>query len=174
MPLDDFPTFRAALHRTVASPAREQADALFLATLVEARARLRPLLTGEAPEVRAATSERADVVQLDRAALEEHISHFLHRLLTVSPSTAGLTVRVRAAQVAAFRLGWLLSVNLPRLVATADEPSVATRRNPHTWHALRLFRYPHQGATCVLAGLDLDSDTIQTLPTSAVAPTAAA
>lgn len=169
MPPDDFPTFRAALHRTVPAPAREQADTLFLATLVEARERLRSLLTGEAPGVRAASNERSGVVQLDRAALEEHVSHYLHHLLAVSPSTAGLTVRVRAAQVAAFRLGWLLSVNLPRLVATADEPSVATRRNPHTWLALRLFRYPYQGATCVLAGLDLDSDTIQTLPTSAVA-----
>ena len=32
-----------------------------------------------------------------------------------------------------------------------------------------MFRYPHQGAVCVLTGLDLDGETILTLPASAVA-----
>lgn len=168
MPTDDFPTFRAAFHRCVASPAREQADALFLATIADARRNLGPVLRGEVSAVVAADQEVRGAVQLSRPALEEHVSHYCHALISSSATTAELTVRIRATQVAVYRLGWLMSVNLGRLCATADEPSVAVRRDPRTWHALRTFRYPYQGAICVLTALDLDSDTIRGLPASAV------
>lgn len=169
MPADDFPTFRAAMRRCLPADVFAAADALFLATMTDARARLAPLLCGDNDAVRAVEQDRPGVVCLDRTALEKQVSRYLHTLIGASTSTPEVTVRLRAAQVAAFRLGWLLSVNLDRVVATADEPSVAARRDPRTWQALRLFRYPYQGAICVLAGLDLDNNTIRALPAGAVA-----
>lgn len=170
VPADDFPTFRAACRRALPPEVFTDVDALYLTTLADARAALTPVLTG-APETGIATGvlETSGKTLLDRARLEEATARYLHSLLNASVDTVEATVRVRAAQTAAFGLGWLLAVNLARLTATMDAPAAAALREPGTWRALRMFRYPHDAAICVLAALGLDLATVLALPHRAVA-----
>ncbi|MGY6502201.1 MAG: hypothetical protein ACXIVQ_15055 [Acidimicrobiales bacterium] len=78
-----------------------------------------------------------------------------------------LTV-VRATQVAMLDLDgtrWWVQVDLPRLLATADNAPEATAADPQTWRDLAAYRDPHVGAACalVVAGAGIDDLTPLTL-----------
>lgn len=137
------------------------ADHLYLATLAEAHARLQRPLTGHGT---LADVQPAGRTVLDRARLEAEVAGSLHTLVGRSATAPKLTVRVRAAKTAAFRLGWLLQVDPERLVTTVSTASAAAARSEHTWQTLPLYREPYVGAVLVLAALGLDIETMLTLP----------
>lgn len=172
VPADDFPTFRAAMRRTLTAAQFAEADELYLATVAEARARLAGPLSGEGTLAARQPGGRLPV--LDREILERVVAAYLHTLIGRSQHRSDLTVRIRAAQTAAFTLGWFMQVKLDRLVATTSAPPVQAATSQQTWEVMRLYREPHVGAVLVLAALGCDIDTIRTLPTSAVAPSGAA
>jgi hypothetical protein len=166
LPADDFPTFRAAMRATLTAAQFAAADRLYLTTVTEALDRLAAPLSGQGTQSSDQPGRGRPV--LDRTRLEDAVAAYLHTLIGRSGSRAELTVRIRAAQTAAFHLGWLLQVKLDRLVATTATPSAAAVADPDTWDTLRLYREPHSGAVLVLAALGCDAETIRTLPAAAV------
>ena len=166
MPADDFPTFRAAMKRVLRPEEFDNADALYLDTLTESQRALAGPFSGQGTlHPRQPTGDRP---VLHRGDLEAAVAAHLHTLVACSGSLAEITVRVRAAQVAAFTLGWLLQVKLERLLATASSPSEQVAADPRTWATFGLYREPHIGAVLVLAALGMDATTIRTLPAHAV------
>lgn len=168
MPTDDFPTFRAAMRDTLGGSDFARADALFLATLRESAVWLRAPLSGAGTLAERQPPHGRPL--LDRDVLEQTVATYVHMLVSRSRDHAEVTIRVRAAQTAAFHLGWLIQVNLDRLLATTATPSAAAVRSPHTWETLRMYRDPHIGAVMVLAALEFDAETILELPCAAIAP----
>lgn len=71
-----------------------------------------------------------------------------------------MLVVVRATQAAAYRGGLLVSVELPRLVATAERAADAAVHSPTTWRRLRAYRQPYRGAACALAACDMALETM--------------
>lgn len=67
---------------------------------------------------------------------------------------------LRATQVAAFAAGWYVQVDLPRLLATADDAPEATVADPTTWVALGAYRDPIRGAACALAAKGAGTDDL--------------
>lgn len=166
MPTDDFPTFRAAMHRVLPDWCVPAADALFLSTVREACTALAGPLSGRGTTAARQTEHR---LSLDRDLLEAAVARYLHTLVHRSSSVPEVVVRLRAAQVAAFHLGWLLQVNHDRVVATVTSPSAATRADPVTWQTFRIFPEPHLGAALAMTALELDLTTMLDLPMAAVA-----
>lgn len=94
----------------------------------------------------------ADAVDEDAA-----LGHVRSELARCADAEEMLTV-TRAVQAAAFRSGWLLHADLPRLLATADTASRAAVTNPANFAALAAYREPYRAVACALAALDLSTD----------------
>ncbi|MGY1838431.1 MULTISPECIES: hypothetical protein [unclassified Modestobacter] len=167
VPADDFLTFRAAARATLPAEQLTAVDAVYLATLTEARSRLAGPLAGDGTLADDQLPGGRPLLARDR--LEATVAQYLHTLVMRSATAAELTVRLRAAQTAAFHLGWQLQVRLERLVNTASAPSAAAARSRSTWQVLRLYRDPVIGATLVLTALGCDVATMLALPAAAVA-----
>jgi hypothetical protein len=136
LPDDDFITFRAAC-RDLLSPT--QFAAVDAALARDAAAATRALV----PHARAST---LTVEELSAWMLQEY-----DRCATI----AEVQVLTRAAQVALFHAGWLLSIDLPRFLATAEAAPRRAQRSQAQWDELRIYRQPHRPLACALAGAGL-------------------
>jgi hypothetical protein len=73
------------------------------------------------------------------------------------------TSRRQAVQAAAHVAGWLVQVDVVRLVLTAEQAPNAAVRSPQTWRRLRAYREPYRGAAAALAAADVSIVEMQTL-----------
>lgn len=134
MPADNYPTFRAEARRRMAPDAFEVVDARYR----EAYWTARTWFTGVAGDI-------------DEEAILGLLRPELHRCA----SAEEMLVVVRAVQAAAHRSGWVVSVELSRLVVTAERAAAAAVHSPHTWRRLRAYRQPYRGAACALVACEL-------------------
>ena len=136
LPDDDFPTFRAAC-RDALTPAQFGAvDALLTVELSLAERWLRGVGT-------------------ERPTPDDLSEQLLSRFAGCA-TTGELLATTRAWQVALFRGGWFLQVDLPRLLSVAAATPRPAQRSPQLWQRLAVYRQPHRSAACALAALGLD------------------
>lgn len=147
VPDADFPLFRAAARHGLDPDDFARVDALFLSCLEDALGWAR----SASPTVGGCK---------DR----------LGGLLRPMGSLARMTVAVRAHQVALFREGWLLRVDVPGLLASTDLADRDTGPRAGAWRALRAYREPWRGTVCALAAAGLSIDAICGLTVADAAP----
>lgn len=140
VPADNFTSFRSEACRRLTPDAFEIVDARFRSAFARALAWI--------------DERRGEAV--DELSLLAHIRSELHTCVSADEM---LTV-LRGVQVAAFRRGWLLSFDLPRLVATVERASEAAVRSPLTWRRLEAYREPYRGAACALVACELGLETL--------------
>ena len=148
VPADSFVTFRAEARQRLDTDAFAVVDARYRAAFDLARAWF---------GTEAQVGEEA-VLGLIRSQL--HGCSCTDEMLTAQ----------RAIEAAAFRAGWLVSVELDRLVVTADRTSAAAIHSPQTWRRLRAYREPYRGAACALAAAELAPETMTSLALGQVDP----
>jgi hypothetical protein len=96
---------------------------------------------------------------LDESSVLVLVRSQLHRCA----STEEMFCVLRAIQAAAFRAGWLVSVELDRLIVTAENAAAAVVHSPQTWVRLRAYREPYRGAACALAACEICLDSVLAL-----------
>jgi hypothetical protein len=148
VPNDNFPTFLAEARRHLDPDDFAVVDARFRAAFTAA----------DLWFVQASVVDEESVLSLARAALYE------------CASTYESLVVVRGTQVAAFRRGWLVKVDIVRLLVTADAVSRAAIHSPATWQRLSAYREPYRAAACALAACDLSIAEILTVTCGGVDP----
>jgi transcriptional regulator with XRE-family HTH domain len=89
-----------------------------------------------------------------KAAIDEDsVLAYLRRRLHGCASAEEMLIEVRGVQVAAHNADWLVSADVTRLVATAQNASAAAVHSPHTWRRLRAYREPYRGGGLRVGGL---------------------
>ncbi|TPG12908.1 hypothetical protein [Pedococcus bigeumensis] len=86
----------------------------------------------------------------------ESVARHLHQVWQDSPTVPHFLTSIRAYQVAAFSLGWVLQVNNAQLLGTANVSPRRAARTPALWARLGGYASPHRGAICALAGAGID------------------
>lgn len=71
---------------------------------------------------------------------------------------AEIVTTVRAFQVAAFKAGWFIQVDLGRMLAAGTHDIAAVAADPTTWRKLRAYRQTFKAATCAFGAMDIDID----------------
>ena len=148
VPLDDWPTFRS-----------------------EARRQLRPDDFNAVDERYRNAFDTAQTWfgQVGEAD-EDSVLALIRPLLHDCSCADEMYVALRAIQAVAFRAGWLVQVDLPRLIVTAERAAGAAVHSPHTWERLLAYREPYRGAACVFAACELALATMITITFGCVAP----
>ena len=98
------------------------------------------------------------------------VAGWLQAQWETTESMAAYVTLVRATQVAFFRAGWHLQVDLDQLIGTAATMPRRALRTPELWHRLRGYPEPHRGAICALAAAGLSVDRIRHLSVGSVSP----
>lgn len=177
----------------------EPATPMDLATMLEAtRSEVQPATEPDFPEVpsdnfvsfRSQARRQLDedafalVDERYRSAFGAAVEWFAHNMGSISEPSVLSLIRaqlhacacademmtvLRGIQAAAFRAGWLVSVELARLVATAERAAAAAIHSPATWVRLRAYREPFRGAACALAACELSLDAMSLMTLADVA-----
>jgi hypothetical protein len=132
LPSDDFTTFRAACRDLLPEAEFRTLDTYFQSAFATATDLAHDLPTG--------TIER-----------EQALAGWFHQQWRAVESWQQFLVLVRATQVALFRAGLHLRVDLDRLVGTATTTPQQALRSSETWNRLLTYPEPCRGAACALA-----------------------
>jgi hypothetical protein len=144
VPDDNYPTFRAEARRWLSPGAFEVVDARYRSSF--------------------ATASKAidDLVEAQQMGEDGLLGHVRSELWACR-SVAEMKTALRAIQAAAHRAGWLVSVDLPRLLVTAETVAQGAVHSPSTWRRLRAYREPYRGAACAFAALEVSTETMRTV-----------
>lgn len=110
-----------------------------------------------------AAGELATSLPATTAEREAAVAGWLHQRWEEAKSMAAYITLVRGTQVAFFRAGFHLQVDLDQLIGTASTMPRRALRTPELWHRLRAYPEPHRGAICALSAANLAVDTIRHL-----------
>ncbi|MGH8981158.1 MAG: hypothetical protein ACRDWE_09090 [Acidimicrobiales bacterium] len=132
---DSYLTFRAAARRELGADEFELVDARYTEAYNSAKSWFEDQPAGAVGE----------------QALLAYVRGRLHGCFCAEE----MLVEVRGIQAAAHNESWLISANLSRLVATAQNASAAAIHSSHTWRRLRAYREPYRGAACALVASEM-------------------
>ena len=137
VPAEDFPTFRAACRRLLDAASFERVDHAYRQSMDDTNAWLRPWN----PRGRRTTPPPLTL---------DHIASHLQNLIVTSTGPADAVIRLRGAQAACFRAGWLLGFE--PVVVNAKSGLVTLGPDLDTTVAARLRRLctPHSVAAMAL------------------------
>lgn len=160
LPEDDFTSFRASCRDLL--PTREFAvvDRAFLAGLHDATTTLAPVL-GTIPD--RSVQFRSNRSSEDEVEFESKVAGWFAQRWEDAESLQHFQVTLRAAQVAAFNVGYLIQIDLDKFIGLAATTPRRAQRNPATWARLHAYPQPHRGAACALAAAGLTTDPMSRL-----------
>jgi hypothetical protein len=147
VPSDNFVTFRSEAKRRLSPDSFNAVDARYVAVY---------------------RSARTWCVESGQGIDEDTVLAVVRAELHDCACADEMLTALRAIQAALFRSGWLLSVDLIRLVVTAERAARAAIQSPATWVRLRAYREPFRGAACALAASELSLSAIGALSIGAV------
>ena len=160
LPDDDFTTFRAACRDRLSKHEFAVVDDAFLTVIDDATAILIPVLRTMPPRAIPARSRRGTRGEDE---FERAVAGWFARRWEDTESLQHYQVTVRAAQVAAFNAGYLIQIDLDRLIGMAETTPRRAQRNPATWARLRAYPQPHRAAACALAAAGMATDPMSRL-----------
>ena len=101
---------------------------------------------------------------------EETVAGWLQQQWEDVESLAHFITLLRAAQVAFFRAGHYLQVDLDQLVGTASTMPRRALRSPDTWARLHAYPEPHRAAICALAAAGVAAAQIRQVTVAGYLP----
>lgn len=143
LPDDDFTTFRASCRRLLTAEQFAWLDQRLLSHYAAAKAEL------------AHPSEQA-------------LAEWMLARYDSCATLADVQIMVRATQTALFHSGWLLTVDLHRLISAAEDAPRRAQRTPALWRRLAVYRQPHRSMACVCAAAGMSIEEMVTAPIQAI------